>query len=88
MLMADKVSGLYCRYAVLAALFHRQRTGEGQHIEVHFGLLEHLAGMTFVPPTGPACYHRQVDPVRQPFHTKDGWIAIAPYVDSRSDRVL
>lgn len=90
MLMADKVSGLYCLYAVLASLFHRQRTGEGQHVEVpmlevmtDFVLLEHLAGMTFVPPTGPACYHRQVDPVRQPFQTKDGWIAIAPYVDSR-----
>jgi hypothetical protein len=34
MLMADKVSGLYCRYAVMAALFHRQRTGEGQHVEM------------------------------------------------------
>jgi crotonobetainyl-CoA:carnitine CoA-transferase CaiB-like acyl-CoA transferase len=90
MLMADKVSGLYCVYAVLAALFHRERIGEGQHVEVpmlevmtDFVLLEHLAGMTFVPPTGPACYHRQIDPVRQPFRTKDGWIAIAPYVDSR-----
>ena len=90
MLMADKVAGLYCLYAVLAALFHRQRAGEGQHVEVpmlevmtDFVLLEHLAGMTFVPPTGPACYHRQIDPARQPFQTKDGWIAIAPYVDTR-----
>jgi crotonobetainyl-CoA:carnitine CoA-transferase CaiB-like acyl-CoA transferase len=48
-----------------------------------FVLLEHLAGMTFVPPTGPACYHRQIDPARQPFQTKDGLIAIAPYVDTR-----
>jgi crotonobetainyl-CoA:carnitine CoA-transferase CaiB-like acyl-CoA transferase len=90
MLMADKVSGLYCVYAVLAALFHRERTGEGQHVEVpmfevmtDFVLLEHLAGMTFVPPTGPAYYHRQIDPLRQPLETKDGWIAIAPYIDTR-----
>ncbi|MFX7883084.1 CoA transferase, partial [Acinetobacter baumannii] len=33
-LIADKVSGLHGAYAVMAALIHRMRTGEGQRVEV------------------------------------------------------
>ncbi|KQP13170.1 CaiB/BaiF CoA-transferase family protein [Pseudorhodoferax sp. Leaf267] len=90
MTMADKVSGLHAAYAVLAAVIHRLRTGEGQMVEVpmfeslvSFNLLEHLCDATFVPPTGPALYPRQIDPSRQPMRTKDGYIAIAPYMDER-----
>ncbi|HIV73207.1 MAG TPA: CoA transferase [Candidatus Aquabacterium excrementipullorum] len=90
MTLADKVSGLHAAYAVAAALVHRLRTGQGQFVEVpmfeavaSFNLLEHLFDRTFVPPTGPARYARQVDPTRQPMPTKDGWIAIAPYLDDR-----
>lgn len=90
MTMADKVSGLHAAYAVMAGVVHRLRTGEGQRIEVpmfesitSFNLLEHLCDATFVPPTGPALYPRQIDPSRQPMRTRDGWIAIAPYQDER-----
>ena len=90
MLFADKVSGLHAVYATLAALFQRSRTGEGQHVEVpmfesiaSFNLLEHLCDATFVPPTGRWGYPRQLDPVRQPMRTRDGYISIAPYVDDR-----
>lgn len=90
MTMADKVSGLHAAYAVMAGVVHRLRTGEGQRIEVpmfesvtSFNLLEHLCDATFVPPTGPALYPRQIDPSRQPMATRDGWIAIAPYMDER-----
>lgn len=89
-LFADKVSGLHAAYATMAALIHRMRTGEGQHVEVPmfeafstFNLLEHLCDATFVPPTGTWGYDRQLDPVRQPMRTKDGYIAIAPYLDER-----
>lgn len=89
-LFADKVSGLHAAYATLAALFQRTRTGEGQYVEVpmfeafsSFNLLEHLCDATFVPPTGPWGYDRQLDPKRQPMRTKDGYIAIAPYLDDR-----
>jgi crotonobetainyl-CoA:carnitine CoA-transferase CaiB-like acyl-CoA transferase len=90
MLFADKVSGLHAVYATMAALMHRMRTGEGQHVEVpmfeaiaSFNLLEHLCNATFTPPTGDWGYPRQLDPSRQPLRTKDGYIAIAPYLDDR-----
>ena len=90
MAIADKVCGLHAAYATLAAVVHRLRTGEGQHVEVpmfetmtSFTLLEHLAGRTFDPPNGPMCYPRQTNPERQPAPTSDGWISIAPYVDER-----
>lgn len=90
MLFADKVSGLHAVYATLAALFARTRDGEGQHVEVpmfeaiaSFNMLEHLCDATFVPPTGRWGYPRQLDPVRQPMRTKDGYISIAPYLDDR-----
>lgn len=93
--IADKVAGLHAVYAVLGALFHRQRTGQGQHVEVpmfesftHFLLQEHLYGRTFVPPTGPAGYPRQLDPDRQPIATSDGYVTIAPYTDERWVRLL
>jgi crotonobetainyl-CoA:carnitine CoA-transferase CaiB-like acyl-CoA transferase len=88
--LADKVSGLHAVYAVLGALYHREHTGEGQAVEVpmfeaftHFLLQEHLHDRVFVPPTGPAGYPRQLDPVRQPMRTRDGHIVVAPYTDER-----
>lgn len=88
MAIADKVSGLTAAYAVLGAIIHKLRTGEGQHVEVPmlesvaaFNLLEHMSGRTTEPRTGPMGYARQVDKERQPFPTRDGHISIAPYVD-------
>jgi len=90
MTMADKVSGLHAVYAVLAAVIHRLRTGEGQHVEVpmmeavaSFTTVDHLYEKTFIPPIGPSGYTRQLDPARQPMRTKDGYIAVAPYQDGR-----
>jgi crotonobetainyl-CoA:carnitine CoA-transferase CaiB-like acyl-CoA transferase len=75
-------------YAILAALVHRLRTGQGQFVEApmfesftHFMLEEHLFGAVFVPPTGKLGYPRQLDPMRQPFPTADGHISIVPYTD-------
>lgn len=94
-LIADKVAGLHAAYAVLAAIIHRMRTGEGQRVEVpmfeaftNFMLLEHFAGLTFDPPNAPVGYFRQIDPDRQPFPSADGYISIVAYTDEAWPRVF
>ena len=94
-LLADKVAGLHAAYAALAALFHRERSNAGQLVEVpmfeaftSFMMLEHLGGQTFDPPVGPVGYARQLDPVRQPFPTADGYISIVIYTLDAWDRVF
>jgi crotonobetainyl-CoA:carnitine CoA-transferase CaiB-like acyl-CoA transferase len=81
--IADKVSSMHALYAVLAALFHRERTGEGQFVEVpmfesftSFLLAEHLAGATFEPEVGHMGYTPALTAERKPLQTKDGWIAV------------
>ena len=85
-IFADKVSGLTIVYAVLAALLHRERTGEGQQIEIPmadtvsaFLLVEHGAAAIPQPPVGPVGYQRILTPERRPQQTADGWIAVLPY---------
>ncbi len=89
-IVADKVSGLTALYATLAALFHRERTGEGQEVEVgmfeamaSFMLVEHANGALFSPPTTPAYYHRVVTPNRKPYKTKDSYLAAMVYNDKQ-----
>ncbi|MCK8785928.1 CoA transferase [Roseomonas sp. NAR14] len=87
-LVADKVSGLTALYAVLMALLHRARTGEGQEIEVgmfetmaNFVLTDHVNGALFEPPRGEPVYGRAASPNRRPYRTADGWIAALIYTD-------
>ncbi len=94
-LIADKVAGLHAAYGAMAALYAREKTGNGQLLEVpmfevfsSFMMLEHLGGQTFDPPNAPVGYARQVDPYRQPFPTKDGAISIVMYSYDAWDRVF
>ncbi len=89
-LAADKTAGLAVVYSVIAALFHRERTGEGQELEVpmfetlvSYVMAEHLFGGVFEPGLGSAGYSRLLTRNRRPFKTKDGYIALLPYLDEQ-----
>ncbi|MBF5028794.1 CoA transferase [Micromonospora sp. ANENR4] len=93
--LADKITGLTASTAVLAALRHRDATGEGQRVEVPmydtmvaFGLLEQLDGWTFDPPTGPPLYPRTAAPNRRPYATADGHLCVLIYTGRQWDRFL
>ena len=89
-IIADKTTALMVVQAVLAALLHRERTGEGQEIEVpmfetmvSFVMTEHLWGQTFDPSLGPAGYVRLMAEHRRPYRTRDGqYLAVLPYWDN------
>lgn len=86
--IADKICALTTLYSVLAALFERERTGQGQSVVipmyesmVSFMLQEQLGGEAFIPPRGPATYSRTTSPLRKPYRTKDGYVGVLPYTD-------
>jgi crotonobetainyl-CoA:carnitine CoA-transferase CaiB-like acyl-CoA transferase len=83
-LIGDKICGMALTSAVTAALLHRERTGEGQMVEVPmletlaaFNSIEMFGGLAFVPPIGPSGYKRMK--ARRPVKTKDGWLTMLPY---------
>jgi crotonobetainyl-CoA:carnitine CoA-transferase CaiB-like acyl-CoA transferase len=84
MVMADKTVGLIAVQMILLALFDRERTGEGQSIEIPmfenmaaFVLSEHMYQKTFDPPRGPTGDPRLLDPQAKPLATKDGFICVS-----------
>jgi crotonobetainyl-CoA:carnitine CoA-transferase CaiB-like acyl-CoA transferase len=88
--LVDKLTGLMMSQAVTAAMLHRERTGEGQYVEVpmfetmvSFLMAEHIYGHAFEPPLGPLGYSRLTTPNRKPNRSKDGWIAVLPYTDKQ-----
>ena len=86
-ILADKTVGLTFAFSTLSALMHRQRTGEGQFVEVPMFetmaawlMVEHLWERTFSD-EGEVGYSRLLARTRKPFRTLDGWMAILPYND-------
>jgi len=86
--LSDRVTGLHAVYAVTAALYARNRTGEGQAVVVpmfeamsQFILGDHMAGLTFDPPLGTPGYARLLTPHRKPYATLDGWLCVLIYND-------
>jgi crotonobetainyl-CoA:carnitine CoA-transferase CaiB-like acyl-CoA transferase len=88
-IVADKTSSMAVVSSVLAALVRRERTGQGQALEVPmyetlaaWVMVEHLYGQAFVPPLDSAGYKRVLNRWRRPFPTKDGHLAVLPYTDA------
>lgn len=88
--LADRICGLAAVNAVTSALFWRERSGEGQAIEVpmfetmaQFILSDHMCGETYEPAEGPSGYARVLNPNRRPYATKDGHLCVLLYNDKQ-----
>jgi crotonobetainyl-CoA:carnitine CoA-transferase CaiB-like acyl-CoA transferase len=76
--------------AVSAALYYREKSGEGQRVDVpmfehllQIVLGEHLGGYTFEPQQGEPGYARMLAPDRRPYQTKDGYVCALIYNDKQ-----
>ena len=93
--LCDRSVGLYAFGCISAALFERERSGRGQHIEIPMFetmaaliMSEHLNGQSFTPPTGPSGYQRVTDPSRRPYRTSDGFVCALVYNPGQWQRFL
>ena len=88
--IADRVVGLSAVAAICAALFHREKTGEGQRVDVPMFetmvgvvMADHLGGLTFEPPLDRGGYPRLLAPQRRPYRTQDGYLCVLLYNDKQ-----
>jgi len=88
--LADRSVGLHIVNAVCAALYHREKSGKGQRVDVpmfehllQMILGDHLGGYTFEPQHGDPGYHRILAPDRRPYQTKDGYLCTLIYNDKQ-----
>jgi crotonobetainyl-CoA:carnitine CoA-transferase CaiB-like acyl-CoA transferase len=88
--IADRTVGLHAVGAIAAALYERERSGEGQAIDVpmfetmaQFVMGDHLGGKTFIPDHGPTGYARLLSHDRRPYATADGYICALIYSDKQ-----
>ncbi len=88
--VVDRSVGLAAAHAILAALFHRERTGEPQAIEVPmfetmaaYVLGDHMGGRMFEPELGAPGYSRLLAPARRPYKTLDGYVCTLVYTDKQ-----
>lgn len=90
--IADYFVGVSGVAAILGALHHRDRTGQGQQLIIpmfetmaQLVLAVHLGGQTFEPATGPAGYERLLSPQRRPYRTRDGYVCALIYTDRQCE---
>lgn len=91
--VADRVVGLVGSNAILAALMHRERTGQGQQVDVpmfetmaSFVMSDHMQGLAFRPAMDQGGYARQLSPYRKPYRTADGHVCALVYTDAQWQR--
>jgi crotonobetainyl-CoA:carnitine CoA-transferase CaiB-like acyl-CoA transferase len=90
MIVADRSVGQQVAGAVSAALYHREKTGKGQRIDIpmfehllQIVLGDHLGGYAFEPQHGEPGYARILAPDRRPYQTKDGYVCALIYNDKQ-----
>ena len=91
--MVDKLTGHMLASMIGMALFHRERTGQGQEVHVPmlettlaFLLIEHLwGGVLGEKDLG---YPRMLTPHRRPYATKDGFISVIAVGDAHWRRLF
>lgn len=88
LVFVDRTVGMAAVNAVCAALYRREKTGQGQRIDVPmfetmvpYMLGEHMGGRTFDPPLGAMGYQRLLARERTPFPTRDGHVCALIYND-------
>lgn len=82
--IADLAAGIFASNAIMAALFARERTGEGQRIDISLldsmvALMSYVASNYLVSGESPQRYgnaHPNIVPYQE-FKTRDGYIALA-----------
>lgn len=88
--VVDKLTGGTLASMIGMALFHRERTGQGQQIHLpmletilSFTLVEHLMHGTLGEPEKGLGYPRMLTPHRRPYRTQDGYISVIAHSDAQ-----
>ena len=88
--LADRSVGLHLVNAICAALYHREKSGKGQRVDVPMfeSLLqtvmgEHMGGYTYLPQSGQPGYARMLAKERRPYETSDGYVCVLVYNDKQ-----
>ena len=92
---ADKLTGHVLASMIGMALFHRERTGQGQQVHVpmmetmlNFLLVEHLWAGTLNEPENGLGYPRMLTPHRRPFATQDGFLCVIAVSDVQFTKIF
>jgi crotonobetainyl-CoA:carnitine CoA-transferase CaiB-like acyl-CoA transferase len=88
--LVDRIVGLTAVGAICASLVHRDRTGQGQRLDIpmfetmaSFVMGDHMGGLTYEPPLDKGGYARHLSRDRRPYQTSDGYICVIVYNDKQ-----
>jgi crotonobetainyl-CoA:carnitine CoA-transferase CaiB-like acyl-CoA transferase len=93
--VVDKLTGATLASMIGMALFHRERTGQGQEIHLpmmetilSFTLVEHMWHGTLGEPEQGLGYPRMLTPHRRPYPTKDGYISVIAHSNAQWSKLF
>src|SRR6266403_767999 len=88
--LVDRIVGLTAVGAICASLVDRDRTGQGQRVDIPmfetmagFVMGDHMGGLTYEPPLDKGGYARHLSRDRRPYKTSDGYICVIVYNDKQ-----